>query len=453
MALLLVAGRYFWPGVADVLDVVGAALLAAALTSAVLRRRLHEVDVVVNHALVYAVLTALITLGYLAVVAATSRLGEDLPTAAVGLVAAGFAVLLLPLRSRLQGLVERAMYGDSRDPHSAVRRLTDSVGEATNIEAVVAGLAGATAASLRAAHVEVEVDGAHATHGAASRAARMGEQVLLPLMSGDLRVGMLTVTFPLGRRLRQAERDLLVELADHGGRAVHAVLLADALLANRQLLVTAREEERSRLRRDLHDELGPTLASLAMQLGGLQEVLPTDPATAVERLSRLEAAARHALGDIRRLSRELRPPSLDELGLVGALQRAGEDAGLDLTVTAGPLPPLSAATEVAAYRIGAEALLNVSRHAGETRTELTLSASDDELVLRVVDHGRGAGGAAAGVGTLAMRERAAELGGTLTSTATAGGGTTVEARLPLPHPSAAQGAPTAGAEPAPGRPR
>jgi signal transduction histidine kinase len=219
------------------------------------------------------------------------------------------------------------------------------------------------------------------------------------------------------------------------------------------LLITAREEERSRLRRDLHDELGPTLAGLAMQLGGLQTILRTDPGAAGERLTRLEAAARHALDDVRRVSRELRPPSLDELGLLGALRQVAEDAGLDLTITTEPLPHMSAATEVAAYRIGAEALLNVARHAGETRTELKLQATDGALVLLVVDHGRGADGAAAGVGTLAMRERAAELGGTFTTTRTEGSGTSVEVRLPLPHPSAADVARAAGAQSASARPR
>jgi two-component system NarL family sensor kinase len=433
-ALLLVAGRYFWPGAADVLDVAGAGLLAAALTSAVLRRRLHEVDVVVNHALVYSVLTALITLGYLAVVAGTSRLGGDLPSVGVALVAAALAVVLLPLRSALQRLLQRAMYGDSRDPHAAVRRLTETVGEATSLDAVVAGLVRATAGSLRASQVEVQVDGAHASHGDMT-AASEGERVSLALTSGELRLGTLTVGFPRGRRFGPRERELLVELADHGARAVHAVLLADALLANRQLLVTTREEERSRLRRDLHDELGPTLAGLAMQLGGLRELLRTDPAIAAKRLARLEAAARHALDDVRRVSRELRPPSLDELGLVGALERVAEEAGLDLTVVSDPLPPMSAATEVAAYRIGAEALLNVARHAGPTRAELELLPTEGTILLRVVDHGRGVADAPAGVGTLAMRERAVELGGTLLLSGTDGGGTTVEARLPLPDPT------------------
>ena len=236
-------------------------------------------------------------------------------------------------------------------------------------------------------------------------------------------------------------------LASHGGRAVLAVQLTEDLQRSRQLLVGAREDERARLRRDLHDELGPTLAALAMQLGDLQELIRSDPATVRDRLARLESAARQALDDVRRLSRGLRPPSLDELGLVGALVRAGEDAGLlvETDATAGfetrdagqdgatalpALPALPPAVEVAAYRIGAEALLNVARHAGTGRARVDLDGSDGTLVLRVSDHGRGAAGAAAGVGTLAMRERAEEVGGTL-HVRSGGEGTVVEARLPI----------------------
>ena len=234
----------------------------------------------------------------------------------------------------------------------------------------------------------------------------------LPLVSGDLRVGSILVELPRGRRSHQRDRDLLAQLADHGARAVHAVQLADALLTNRQLLVTAREEERSRLRRDLHDELGPTLAGLAMQLGGLQEILRTDPATAAERLTRLEAAARHALDDVRRVSRELRPPSLDEVGLVGAIVRAGDEAGIVLSPSGSGPADLPPAVEVAAYRIGVEAVLNVGRHAGVGRARLEVSVIDGAVQLRVSDGGSGLGSAPAGVGILSMRERAEEIGGT-----------------------------------------
>jgi signal transduction histidine kinase len=272
-----------------------------------------------------------------------------------------------------------------------------------------------------------------------------GERIALPLRAGDDSVGTLQVVFPTARRVQRQERELLDELADHGGRAVHAVLMAEALLANRQLLVSAREEERSRLRRDLHDELGPTLAGLAMQLNGLQEVLASDPAAVAERLGRLEAATRDALDDVRRLSRDLRPPSLDELGLVGALERVAHDAGLALTVegdrrVGGAVP---AAVEVAAYRIGAEALVNVARHAGVGTASLRVARDDVALRLEVADEGTGTGRGPAGVGTLAMRERAQELGGRLSIHDRSGGGTIVAVWLPATRAGGESGRETA----------
>jgi len=426
--LLVVGGRALWPAAAEVFDILGSALLATALTAAVLRKRMHEVDLVIHHAFVYSVLTGLIAGGYVAVVALLGSRGTDLPPLGVGMVTAVLALCLMPLRKRLQRLLDLAMYGDTRRPHVAVRRLADTVGEATTLDAVLTGLARTTAASLRAPWVQVEVEGHRATHGSPTGGARAS----LPLTSGDLHVGTIEAGFARGRRPGARESALLLELADHGGRAVHAVLLSEALLTNRQLLVTAREEERSRLRRDLHDELGPALAGLAMQLNGLQAVLMADPATAAERLVRLESVARHALDDVRRVSRELRPPTLDELGLAGALEQAGSDAGLSLTLDATMSDPLAPAVEVAAYRIGTEALVNVARHSGTTVATLTLDRVGDTLVLRVQDFGRGSEDSPAGVGTLAMRERAEELGGTLSiSRAGPEGGTVVEARLPV----------------------
>lgn len=425
-AILIVVGRALWPAAADVLDVAGSALLAAALTAAILRRRVPGVDVVVHHTFVYAVLTALIALGYIGVVATAGGVGQDLPVYGVGLVTGAIALSLLPLRGLLQRLLDQAMYGEAREPGAAVRRLTETVGDATSLDGVVSGLARATSTSLRAAHVEVEVDGVRAIHGRGGS----GEEVRLPLVSGDRRLGTMAVGLPGGRRFRQHDRDTLAELADHGGRAVHAVQLADALLTNRQLLVTAREAERSRLRRELHDELGPTLAGLAMQLGGLQEILRTDPAVAAERLARLEEAARYALDDVRSVSRRLRPPALDELGLVGAVVRAAEEAGLGLDSRVDtPLPDLPAAVEVAAYRIAVEAALNVVRHTGLRSAEFSVFADNGTLRLCMRDDGPGIGEASPGVGILAMRERAEELGGTLVVRGERG--TVVEARLPL----------------------
>jgi signal transduction histidine kinase len=210
--------------------------------------------------------------------------------------------------------------------------------------------------------------------------------------------------------------------------------------------VTAREEERRRLRRDLHDGLGPALAGMALRAEAAGELVSRDPDVASRMLDDLRQEARGALADIRRLVYELRPPALDELGLVGAVRQQAErltgsaepgaDAGATPTITVRApdrLPELPAAVEVAAYRIAAEALANVVSHSGARDCEVRFS-HDGGLIVEVEDDGRGVPvDSRAGVGLTSMRERAAELGGTVEIAPGAVGGTRVRAWLPLPE--------------------
>ncbi len=223
------------------------------------------------------------------------------------------------------------------------------------------------------------------------------------------------------------------------GVAAHAVRLTADLQRSRERLVTAREEERRRLRRDLHDGLGPTLAGFTLTVGAVRNLLPRDPALADTLLTELGTAIEGAVGDIRRLVSNLRPHALDELGLSGALRaRAAQysvppgTAGLTVCVEAPEaLPPLPAAVEVAAYRIAEEALTNVARHARAQRCVMRLTLADD-LCLAVTDDGSGLPAEhRAGVGLRSMRERATELGGTCVIAALPAGGTRLLARLPL----------------------
>jgi signal transduction histidine kinase len=204
--------------------------------------------------------------------------------------------------------------------------------------------------------------------------------------------------------------------------------------------VIAREEERRRLRRDLHDGLGSTLAALGLQVGAVRALLPTDPAADAQALE-LRAGIRVAIADIRRLAYELWPPALDELGLIGALraraaqyEHTGDGVAPQVTIDAPEdLPSLPAAVEVAAYRIAQEALTNVTRHA-QARACVVRLALDQALSITIVDDGVGIPSARrSGVGLLSMRERAAELGGACTIEPAAGGGTCVRASLPLMH--------------------
>lgn len=244
-----------------------------------------------------------------------------------------------------------------------------------------------------------------------------------------------------GEPLFLRDRELLERLAYPIAAGAAAFRLTDDLRRSRERLVVAREEERRRLRHDLHDELGPLLAAIAVRLdaatlrarrtGGADESVLAD----------LRNTAQDAITTVRRTVEDLRPPALDELGLVDALRArvAGFEApgGPALTVVAPqPLPPLPAAVEVAAYRIAVESVTNAVRHAAARAIIVSLAVEGltpaETLVLTVHDDGRGLpAGRADGVGTTSMRERAEELGGQCTLAGSDGAGTRVRADLPI----------------------
>jgi signal transduction histidine kinase len=265
----------------------------------------------------------------------------------------------------------------------------------------------------------------------------------LPLTYHGEPAGELRVAPRAGEAgLSPADQRLLDDLARQIGVAVSAARLTAELQQARERLVTAREEERRRLRRDLHDGLGPALAAQTLKVGSARHFLTRDAATADRLLGELERDIAAALQEVRRLVYDLRPPALDDLGLVGALrllaaQYSGEVAGPQVAVEAPELPPLPAAVEVAAYRIAQEALANAVRHGRAGRCAVRLEVATGRagqpcLALEVADDGRGiAPEARGGVGLHSMRERAAELGGELRVERGEGRGTHVRARLPL----------------------
>jgi signal transduction histidine kinase len=237
---------------------------------------------------------------------------------------------------------------------------------------------------------------------------------------------------------------LLNDIAGHIGVTAHNVLLtrdlrrlAEDLQRSREELVKGREEERRRLRRDLHDELGPQLASLKLNLDVARNLGSRDPRAAEALLVELRSQSQSAIADIRRLVFDLRPPALDELGLIGAIheytrQIVSQD-GLHIRVdTPRDLPPLPAAVEVAAYRITLEALANFVRHSQGSSCQVTVTMTGDDLQVEVCDDGLGLPkDVQPGVGLNSMRERAAELGGTCVIETLPVKGTRVVARLPL----------------------
>jgi signal transduction histidine kinase len=205
-------------------------------------------------------------------------------------------------------------------------------------------------------------------------------------------------------------------------------------------VVRAREEERRRLRRDLHDVLGPALAAVGLGLDAVRSRAQRDPAGADELIEQVQEEVRACVGEIRKIIEGLRPPVLDERGLIGALQQHAEliasRADLQVTVDGADLPALPAAVEVVAYLIGQEALTNAVRHACARHIAVTVSADGVELHLEIADDGAGLPPQRRrGVGMHSMAERAAEIGGDVV--VTSGAGTRVRARLPLLPPEPA----------------
>lgn len=390
-------------------------------------------------ALVYGGLTAILAGLYAAVVGA---LGTALGTTGSALLAGALvAGAANPLRGRLQRTVNRRLYGHADEPYVALLRLGDRLGGTPAPGEALRTVVDAVADALRLPYVAIEVLGAGGAAPAASTGrVQHGERHRVTLRADGEVVGHLVVAPRApGEPLRAADRRLLEDLAGPVGPAVHAARLADEVQRSRKQLVTAREEERRRMRRDLHDGLGPTLAALALRLDTAAGRVERDPAGVQEELLALRNATEDAITEVRRLVYALRPPALDELGLLPALrEHAARLGGTGLAVAVrapDSIPALPAAVEVAAYRITLEALTNVTRHAAARTCTVSLSVNG-ALEMRVEDDGRGLPeDLRAGIGLASMRERAAELGGAVRVGPRGRGlpGTRVSARLPLPE--------------------
>jgi signal transduction histidine kinase len=409
--------------------------LPLAIAIAVLRYRLDGIDVVINRTLVYGALTVLVIGVYVLVVGylgAALRREDDL---VVSLVATGLvAVLFAPARDRLQRAVNRLLYGRRAEPYAALAQFGERLEGTLAPDAVLPAIVSTVREALRLPYAGIRLADAAAPVESGEPPAVTED---LPLLHHGAPVGTLVLGVRPGESgFSPADRRLLTDLARQAGVAVSTVRLTADLQRSRERLVTAREEERRRLRRDLHDGLGAQLAGLTVQAGVLRSLIARDPAAADELAAELRGELRTAIADIRRLVHDLRPPALDELGLAGALQRLGERIGADGTalrveVRATDLPRLPAAVEVAAYRIVQEALTNVVRHAAARSCCVEVVADGPELTVTITDDGTGLrDDRVAGVGLASMRERAEETGGSLAIGAGPDSGTRVAARLP-----------------------
>jgi signal transduction histidine kinase len=402
---------------------VVAVSIAVAVGIGVLRYDLLGSDVTLRRLLVYLPLTLTVAL---LIGLSTTWVGRVTSGSGTGALVAAIivAALILPLRDALRRVVDRTLYGDRGDPLAVLDRF--SAGDIEGPSQLVAALAG----SLRSPGVAL-LDSRGAVTAQTGVLSDRAERVDIRGPQGG--GGKLLVSPRRGERaLERSDRELLASLAPFLLAAVEARQLSVDLERERARVVATAQAERDRLRRDLHDGLGPSLSGIALGAEAAARFLPDDPTAAAQVIDRIRAEAVSATAEVRRVIDDLRPSALETSDLAEAVRQAAQLLPMPVTVEcAEGASGLPAAVEDAAFRIAAEALTNVARHSGATWCTVRIDREEDALVLQIGDDGAGFDRADSGVGLQSMRHRAQSLGGSLVVLTRPGGGTEVTARLPL----------------------
>lgn len=422
-------------------NVVGEGVLSlfflAAMTVAIVAPRRVDVRVVIRGATVLIVMLALsasVYEGFAALweMVVGARPGKGVPALLAALIASGYG----PVRQWVEASMDEMLFGRSADPVETLTRLgTDLTAGAPPPDWLytLRSTLGVPGIALRQDGVTIATAGTEDD----------GHTTVTALHAGGEHVGSLVVCLPPGHlRLPRAAAAVVELMAVPLAQALHAARLSEQLRVSRGRVVTALEEERRRMRRDLHDGLGSTLTGIAYNADAAVNLIGTDPDAAVRTLQGLRADVGDAITEIRRIVDGLRPRALDEFGLIDAVRqritqlRVADGRPLDITLDAPDrLPQLPAAVEVAAYRVAVEAVTNIARHSAGATARLALTLPDNSLLrVTIADTGRCTEPWTPGVGIQSMHERVEQIGGTLTIHATPQGAT-VTADLPLGLPA------------------
>lgn len=407
--------------------------IAAGVAIAILRYRLWDIDIIINRTLVFGTLTGILIAVYALVVTSLSRLLHDEGSFVVSLLGAGIiAVLFQPLRQWLQNAINHLIFGRRDEPLAVITELGTSLEKILSPDAALLHLVETTAKTLRLPYVAVERVN---TYERVAVGNPRGEPISFPLVYHAQIIGsLLAASRSPGESLNAADRLVLENVARQASAIVHAARLTQDLQASRQEILTTREEERRRLRRDLHDGLGPALATLTLQAEAAREWLPTNPDKSNALLDEIITGSQTTLAEIRRIVYALRPPALDDLGLLSAVhEQARKLSNSDLNIVVEmpeSIPTLPAAVEVATYRIIQEALTNVTRHAKAQTCKVSLcinghmdiAIEDDGIGIPMPHH--------TGIGLKSIYERVDELGGSCQIESHPGTGTRIRVSLP-----------------------
>ena len=432
------AGSLYQLGSYVLLNLVGY-FVPLSIGIAVMRFRIWDIDPIINRTLVYGLLTSIVIGSYILIVGYLGAVFKTGQRDILSLVATGLvAVLFQPLRQRVQQGINRLMYGQIDDPYAVITRLGQQLEGTVDLDQALLNAVTTIKEAFKLPYASIFIKDTYPGHfQLAAGIETPGEAVSIPILYLKDEIGRLVLKpRSEGESFSRSETRLFTELARQIGIVVHNNRLSADLQHAHEQLILGVEEERRRLRGDLHDGLGPALATLSMKLEAGRDLVDVHPAEAKDVLNEAVTDTQAIVADVRRLVYALRPPALDALGLIGAIEQhlaAYEHSGVTVRFNApDQLPTLPAAIEVAAYRIILEALNNVFQHSRAKNCQIQINCQAHELLIEIQDDGQGLPERyQAGVGLHSMRERAASLGGKFNVENRKPGGVWVNARLPF----------------------
>ncbi|MBW5447638.1 hypothetical protein GE107_16390 [Cohnella sp. CFH 77786] len=408
---------------------------SVALT--VIEQRNGKIATVFNRSIVYAVLSFAIVSVYALVTGMVGVIFQTANNWLISMLTVGFiAMMLQPLRDQVQNAVNRLIYGMREEPYRVVANLTQQLEAVVSNRTFLPLVLESLAQALRLPYASIRDHREGSDMLLASYGVPVSECLEFPLSIQNEPVGTLILgSSAIHNLIPPSKRYLLDDLIRQVAIATRTALLSNELQRSREQLVSAREEERRRLRRDLHDGLGSNLASISMKLAAVHDQFEEQSPKAQSMLAGIQQQLDGAIADIRRLVYALRPPSLDEFGLLFSLRELAaqsQQAHFRIVLqTPESLPPLMAAVEVAVYRIIQEAIANALKHSRGTVCHIQLIARES-LRIQIEDNGVGMSDAShRGVGIRSMRERAEELNGRMEIDSSVATGTRIEIEIPL----------------------
>ena len=448
-----------WVAVLQGMAVLSFGLIPVAIGFAILRHRLYDIDVVIRKAVIVAAIAVFFTVVYAAIVGGIGALVESRSTPALSFVSAAIvAVLFQPMLSRARRIADRVVYGKRATPYEVLAEFSGRVAETYADDDVLPRMARVVGEGVGARRADVWLSGDGRLRVAATwphdadvpAAIQLGKDDLASLPEADAAfavehqgvfLGALSVAMPPSDPMDDAKSKLVADLAAQAGLVLRNVRLTedlrarlDDLKAAQKRLVTAQDEERRRLERNIHDGAQQQLVALSVKLRLAQGLVAKDPVKAEAMLGDLQVETQSALEDLRDLARGIYPPLLADQGLTAALEAQVRKSTIAVELSPDGIGRYPQEVEAAVYFSVLEALQNVAKYAEVANASIRLATSNGDLVFEVEDDGRGFDPAASryGTGLQGIADRLAALDGSLEVRSAPGAGTTVRGRIPVP---------------------